>query len=80
MAGTKHGSEKDKSSHVAKENKNLLTRRNFIASATAMVAMNVVAGGAQKTKKNDSKMPVWSGDLRNKLQNHLQIKIPPLRL
>ena len=65
MAGTKQGSEKEKSSHVTKENKNLLTRRNFIASATAMAAMNVVAGGAQKTEKNDSKMPVWSGDLKS---------------
>ena len=80
MADTKQGSEKEEFSHTTKKNKNLLTRRNFIASATAMAAMNVVAGGAQKTKKNDSKMPVWSGDLRNKLQNHLQIKIPPLKL
>jgi len=57
MAGTKQGSEKEKSSLVTKENKNLLTRRNFIASVTAMAAINVVAGGAQKSKENDSKMP-----------------------
>ena len=68
MAGTKQDSEKDKTSQIAKKNKNLLTRRNFITSATAMAAMNVVAGGAQKTKKNDSKMPVWSGDLKNSVK------------
>jgi len=35
MACTKQDSEKEKSSLATKENKNLLTRRNFIASATA---------------------------------------------
>jgi len=68
MAGTKQDSEKEKSSLATGKNKNLLTRRNFIASATTMAAINVVAGGAQKTKKNDSKMPVWSGDLKNSVK------------
>ena len=49
MAGTKQCFEKEKSSLVTKENQNLLAQRNFIASATAIAAMNVVAGGAQKT-------------------------------
>ena len=51
MADTKQGLEKEKSSLVTKENQNLLTRRNFIVSATA--AMNVVAGGAKKTPGKD---------------------------
>jgi len=51
MPGTKQGLETEKSSLVTKENQNLLTRRNFIASATA--AINVVAGGAQKTPAKD---------------------------
>jgi glucan phosphoethanolaminetransferase (alkaline phosphatase superfamily) len=68
MAGTKQGSEKEKTSLATKENKDLLTRRNFIASATAMAAMNMVAGGAQKSKENDSKMPVWSGDLKSSVK------------
>lgn len=41
MAGTKQGSEKEKSSHTTEKNKNLLTRRIFIASATAMTITRI---------------------------------------
>ena len=55
-------SEKDKSRPAAKKGKGLMTRRNFIASAATMAAMNVVAGGAQKNAEKDAAMPIWSGD------------------
>ena len=49
-------------------NKNLLTRRNFIAAAAGAGAMGLTAGGRQKTADSEPKMPVWSGDLKSSAQ------------
>ncbi|MHC4560280.1 MAG: sulfatase-like hydrolase/transferase, partial [Planctomycetota bacterium] len=62
MANKKHSFEK--SPHTLEKNKNLLTRRNFIAAAAGMGAAGLV-GGAEKTKEKESKMPVWTGDLKS---------------
>ena len=43
--------------------KNLLTRRNFIAAAGAG-AMGLKASARQKSKEAEQKMPIWSGDLK----------------
>jgi arylsulfatase A-like enzyme len=65
MAEAKRQSENDKSLPMSKKSKDLLTRRNFIASTAGLTAMNLVAGGAQKKAGKDEKMPVWSGDLKS---------------
>jgi len=75
MAREKRGSETEKSSHAINKNRNLLTRRNFITAATGMGAMNLIAAGAQKTKKGDTKMPVWSGDLKSSVKQAPRIPV-----
>ena len=68
MANKQHSSKKEKSFHTPKKDKNLLTRRNFISAAAGMGAMGVIAKGAKKTKEDESKMPVWTGDLKSSIK------------
>ncbi len=63
MANKQHSSKKERSFHTPEKDKNLLTRRNFISAAAGIGAMGVIAKGAKKTKEDESKMPVWTGDL-----------------
>ena len=65
MANKKRNSKREKSSHAPKKDKNLLTRRSFIGTVAGMGAMGLVAGGAEKPKEKESKMPVWTGDLKS---------------
>jgi hypothetical protein len=64
MSGKKVNTAKEKSSHAPQKDKNLLTRRSFIGTAAGMGAMGLLAGGAKKPKEKESKMPIWSGDLK----------------
>ena len=64
MVNDRHSSKEEQSSCLSKKQKNLLTRRNFIATAAGIGAMGIAATGAQK-KEDESKMPVWTGDLKS---------------
>ncbi|UCG59561.1 MAG: sulfatase [Phycisphaerales bacterium] len=44
---------------------NLVTRRRFIGTVAAIGSTGLLAGAAEKTKKDQSKMPVWTGDLKS---------------
>ena len=48
MAEAKQQSENDQSRPMSKKGKDLLTRRNFIASTAGLAAMNLVGRAAQK--------------------------------
>jgi arylsulfatase A-like enzyme len=63
MSDNKKTAAKEKSSHTAQKDKNLLTRRDFIGAAAGMGAVGLLAGGAKQQKEKDTKMPIWSGDL-----------------
>lgn len=56
---------KEKSYHASKKGKKTFTRRDFIGTLASIGAMGLVADGARKTKKTETKMPVWTGDLKN---------------
>ena len=43
----------------------MFTRRDFIGTIAAIGATSAVAGGARKPKETESKMPVWTGDLKS---------------
>jgi len=64
MAQDEHKSTEEQSLRGDTNNRNLITRRNFIAGATGIAATGLVAGGAAKKKDAESDMPVWSGDLK----------------
>jgi arylsulfatase A-like enzyme len=64
MVNDQQSSKEEQSFCFSKKKKNLLTRRNFIAVAAGIGAMGVAATGAQK-KEDESKMPVWTGDLKS---------------
>jgi len=64
MSDKKKRAAKEKSSHTQKKDKNLLTRRGFIGTAAGMGAMGLLTGGAKKPKEKESKMPIWTGDLK----------------
>ncbi|MHC4105803.1 MAG: sulfatase, partial [Planctomycetota bacterium] len=64
MVNDQQSSKEKQSFCFSKKKKNLLTRRNFIAVAAGIGAMGVAATGAQK-KEDESKMPVWTGDLKS---------------
>jgi hypothetical protein len=57
MMNDRPSSKEEQSSCLSKKQKNLLTRRNFIAAAAGIGEMGVAATGAQK-KEDESKMPV----------------------
>ena len=65
MANKQHSLKKEKSCHTSEKDKNLLTRRNFITAAAGIGAMGVITKGTKKTKDDESKMPVWTGDLKS---------------
>ncbi|MHC4426342.1 MAG: sulfatase, partial [Planctomycetota bacterium] len=65
MAHKKQSLDGEKSPCVAKKDKNSLTRRDFMAGAAGMGAIGLVASGAEKTKEKESRMPVWTGDLKS---------------
>ena len=65
MANKRQDAEREKSSHTPQKDKYSLTRRNFIATAGGMGAVGLVAGATQKPKETESKMPVWTGDLKS---------------
>ena len=64
MSDKKETTAKEKSSHTRRKDKNLLTRRGFIGTVAGMGATGLLAGGAKKPKEKESKMPIWSGDLK----------------
>ena len=64
MSDKKETTAKEKSSHAPEKDKNLLTRRGFIGTAAGMGAMGLLTGGAKKPKEKESKMPIWTGDLK----------------
>ncbi len=64
MSDKKKRAAKEKSSRTQKKDKNLLTRRGFIGTAAGMGAMGLLTGGAKKPKEKESKMPIWTGDLK----------------
>ena len=64
MSDKKETTAKEKSSHARQKDKNLLTRRGFITTAAGMGAVGLLTGGAKKPKEKESKMPIWSGDLK----------------
>jgi arylsulfatase A-like enzyme len=59
-----NSSKEEQSTCLSKKQKNLLTRRNFIATAASIGAVTFAATGAQK-KEDESKMPVWTGDIKS---------------
>jgi len=65
MANKQHSLKKEKSFHTSKKDKHLLTRRNFISAAAGIGAMGVITKATKKTKEDESKMPVWTGDLKS---------------
>jgi len=66
MSDKKERSEKQKSSHARDKYKNLFSRRKFIDGtiSAGIGALGLMAGCAKESKKKESKMPIWSGDLR----------------
>ena len=65
MSDKKRNKRKEKSSHRLKKDNGLITRRGFIAASAGMGAMGLLAGGAKKPKDKESKIPVWTGDLKS---------------
>ena len=68
MSNKKRTSAKTKSTHSQPKDNNLLTRRNFIASATALSAIGLAANAADKQKAKQSKMPIWAGDIKSSIK------------
>ena len=65
MTNDTQTSEGNKSPQTKTKDKQLLTRRNFIAAAAGMGATELIGRSAEKTKNKESEMPVWSGDLKS---------------
>ncbi|MHC4483500.1 MAG: hypothetical protein ACYSW4_08135, partial [Planctomycetota bacterium] len=57
---------KNRTSPPQKKDKNLLSRRNFIRGtiAAGIGATGLNGYAASKPKEKESKMPIWSGDLK----------------
>ncbi len=68
MANKKQDSKKMKSSHAPNKDENLFTRRNFLRVAAGAGAVGLVASGAEKVKEDETKMPVWTGDLKSSVK------------
>jgi len=65
MSDKKDKSKKGKAPHPPQKDENLLSRRNFIGGAIAgMGSAGLMAGTTKTSKKKESEMPIWSGDLK----------------
>ena len=74
MVSEQYASKGEQPSCISKKQKNLLTRRNFIATAAAVGAVGIAATGAQK-KEDKSKMPVWTGDIKSSVKQTPRIPV-----
>ncbi|MBC8471280.1 MAG: sulfatase [Planctomycetes bacterium] len=74
MVNDQHSAKEEHSYCIPKKQKNLLTRRNFITAAVGIGAVSVAAADAKK-KEDESKMPVWTGDLKSSVKQTPRIPV-----
>jgi arylsulfatase A-like enzyme len=65
MEDKKQNAEKEKHSHSSGKDNKPITRRKFIAAAAGVGAMGLAGHGEEKPKQKETKMPVWTGDLKS---------------
>jgi len=61
----KRKSRKNKTSCQIEKNKDLLTRRDFLGTMTAVGAVGLIRAAAKSSQQEKQKMPIWTGDLKS---------------